>query len=121
MEGRAVIGTSHHIPFLETYRSLHAFIHKEMHKKMVSEMSMGSQLSQDSGIPSDFYFIFHICMYCLIFQGVRWAVAYGRKTNNEVNFMMREKVKQQKKEGNRRGKGTSYVSEQKGGMPLSVF
>lgn len=95
-EGTAVTGNSHRIPFLETYRSLHAFIHKEIHKKTVSKMLMGRQRSQDSGIPSDFYFLFHVRMY-LIFQGVCWVVAYGREKNNEVNFMMREKVKQNKK------------------------
>lgn len=52
--------------FLETYIDVCAFIHKEIHEKTVSEMSMGSQLSQESGIVNDFYFLFHICMYCLI-------------------------------------------------------
>lgn len=33
------------IPFLETYINVHAFIHKEKHK-MVSKMSVGSELSQ---------------------------------------------------------------------------
>ena len=56
------------ILFLETYVNVHAFIHKEIHEKMVSMMSMGSQLSQEGGALSAFYFLFHICLYSLIFK-----------------------------------------------------
>lgn len=49
---------------------------------------------------------FHICVYCLVLQGACRAAAHGRHINNKVNFMMGEKVKQNKvKRGKKEGEG----------------
>lgn len=63
---------------------------------MVSTMSTGS-LSQEGGTLSDFYFLFHTCVDCLILQGVCKGLHIAKKITDEVTFIMGGKGKQKKK------------------------
>lgn len=57
-------------------------------------------------------------MYCWILQGACRTIAYGRKINNEVNFIMGGKEKKTREK--RKREGLWNICEQKGGMSIPV-
>ena len=80
---------------------------KEKYEKLISKMSVGTQLSLKSGIFCDFFF----SIVYILFNSSRSLLGCClRQEDHEVNFILGEKWKQNKiKRGRkRRGKGESH-------------
>lgn len=85
---------------------------------MVSKMLMGSQLSQESGLPSDFSFPY---LYVVWFSRSLPGCGQGGKMSKEVSVIAREKVKQNQKRKKEGEKGRAMILNRRVACPFLCF